>query len=677
MSDYTKSLLHFDGTDGSKTFTDEAGLIWTPQGTATPELDTAQKYFGTASGLWGSLYGPYLDTPWAACWNLGNSNWTFECFIRPSSTPSNYPLLHVGPSISEDSFAVVIVNATTIRVRYGASNYDFTVPTIAANTWYHIGITHDNAGETINVYVNGTGSASNPKTVTEHPSTGSGVTTLGYDSSTGSFRGWIDEFRMSNTVRWTENFTPPTEPYAITFSIEDTFGVSDLAMSNSFDSIDDGLKLAEILSEKYPIDVEDILEMASRARFGFVYAVVTESFLDIVELPPSGAYHKTIDESIVFESLVDPGLYELIEEILTLTDSINVPAFIVLQDAIFIYDTGKVGWHKLVPETFNISLATGSGLLALMISEWLTIKDSQVNNWTGQEIMAETIAINSLPVLIQSSKQTIADTLAIADSPSWRLTLAILDVLGFTELQKAARYSQHQVSESLVLTDEARRGFENLVESVLSAIDASSVIGAFAKSLAESLDLADATSFITRVAGLVNESLVFSETASSAGKLYNIIRESLALNVLMELDGEIWECFVLNTPHFHPSIYSGYDFNSFCVFEGRAFGANEKGIYELTGSTDAGNTIHTGIIMKGTDFGTPNQKRFRRGYFGISGSSPVLILETESGQRQAYNIDTKGKTVASHELKSKSWTLSIADFQALESAILIPVVLSR
>lgn len=468
-----------------------------------------------------------------------------------------------------------------------------------------------------------------------------------------------------------------TVEYVIGAQVDETLTFSCLTMSNAFDSIDDDLKFAEILSEKYPIDVEDAIEMASRSRFGFIYAVVTESFLDLYEYSPAAAFHKIIDESLNFEGVPDGGMFELLEEILTLTDSINAPAFILMQDSIFFYDNEKVGWHKLVPDTFNISVETGSGLLGLMISEWLTIKDSQVNNWTGQEIMAETIAINSLPVLIQSSKQTIADTLAIADSPSWRLTLAILDVLGFTELQKAARYSQHQVSESLVLTDEARRGFENLVESVLSAIDASSVIGAFAKSLAESLDLADATSFITRVAGLVNESLVFSETASSAGKLYNIIRESLALNVLMELDGEIWECFVLNTPHFHPSIYSGYDFNSFCVFEGRAFGANEKGIYELTGSTDAGNTIHTGIIMKGTDFGTPNQKRFRRGYFGISGSSPVLILETESGQRQVYNIDTKGKAVASHELKSKSWTLSIADFQTLESAILIPVVLSR
>ncbi len=213
MPGNTLSHLHFNGTDGSKTFTDEKGLTWTPRGTATPELDTAQKYFGTASGLWGSLYGPYLDTPWAACWNLGNCDWTFECFIRPSSAPSNYGLLHVGPTIGADSFAVVIVNATTIRVRYGGTNYDFTVPTIAANTWYHLGITHDNAGQTINVYANGTGSASNPKTVTEHPSTDSGVTTLGYDSSTGCFRGWIDEFRMSDIVRWTGDFTVPTAEY--------------------------------------------------------------------------------------------------------------------------------------------------------------------------------------------------------------------------------------------------------------------------------------------------------------------------------------------------------------------------------------------------------------------------------------------------------------------------------
>ena len=92
--------------------------------------------------------------------------------------------------------------------------------------------------------------------------------------------------------------------------------------------------------------------------------------------------------------------------------------------------------------------------------------------------------------------------------------------------------------------------------------------------------------------------------------------------------------------------------------ENRAFAANGPGIYELTGDTDAGTAIHSGVLMHNSDFGAPHQKRFRRGYLGISGGSPVMVLETEDGGRLAYTIDNNGKAVFSHEQKSKKWTLT-------------------
>jgi hypothetical protein len=158
---------------------------------------------------------------------------------------------------------------------------------------------------------------------------------------------------------------------------------------------------------------------------------------------------------------------------------------------------------------------------------------------------------------------------------------------------------------------------------------------------------------------------------------YNTITETLRMSVLVELAGEVYECYVLNTPKFMPSMYSGFDFNSYAVFENRAFGANATGIYELTGETDAGTNISTGVVMSETDFGMPNQKRFRRGYLGISGTSPVMVLETEDGSRESYAIDTNGKFVASHDLKSKKWKLSVADFDELETIKLIPVILTK
>jgi hypothetical protein len=54
-----------------------------------------------------------------------------------------------------------------------------------------------------------------------------------------------------------------------------------------------------------------------------------------------------------------------------------------------------------------------------------------------------------------------------------------------------------------------------------------------------------------------------------------------------------------------------------------------------------------------------------------------MVFETESGQREAYSIDTKGKVVVSSDLKSRSWKLSITDFEELSTIKLIPVILTK
>ena len=56
---YTKSLLHFNGSDGSTTITDESGKTWTAYDNA--QIDTAQSKFGGASMLLDGV-GDYIKT---------------------------------------------------------------------------------------------------------------------------------------------------------------------------------------------------------------------------------------------------------------------------------------------------------------------------------------------------------------------------------------------------------------------------------------------------------------------------------------------------------------------------------------------------------------------------------------------------------------------------------------
>lgn len=344
-----------------------------------------------------------------------------------------------------------------------------------------------------------------------------------------------------------------------------------------------------------------------------------------------------------------------------------------IYDGTMIWDAVPLGWLKTVPDTFDLADAPSTPL-CLIIPDVLTLIDEQFNLWDGVHTIEETAVIRDSSVYAQYLK-SIADTMGLADLPRLLLTIPISDWLTLNDA--VPLIIRAAILESMLLSDTSLWGWDKTIADTFATADAPSALATFNRAIAESLALAGAASFLKIAVPTIADTMALTDVSASAASLYNIILESLSLNALLDLEGELWECFVLNTPRFHASMYSGYNFNSFCVFNGRAFGANDTGIFELTGSTDAGDTIHTGVVLKGTDFGAPNQKRMRRGYFGVSGSSPVLILETESGQRQVYSIDTKGKTVASHELKSKSWSLSIADFDALDSVKLIPVILSK
>ena len=81
------------------------------------------------------------------------------------------------------------------------------VPSVVFSAWAHIAVTKN--ATTIKVYINGGLMAETPSSdLSAYFSSFSGTKSIIGMSPTP-----IDEFRVSNIVRWTENFTPPTAPY--------------------------------------------------------------------------------------------------------------------------------------------------------------------------------------------------------------------------------------------------------------------------------------------------------------------------------------------------------------------------------------------------------------------------------------------------------------------------------
>ena len=170
--------------------------------------------------------------------------------------------------------------------------------------------------------------------------------------------------------------------------------------------------------------------------------------------------------------------------------------------------------------------------------------------------------------------------------------------------------------------------------------------------------------------------LATSEEAALKHTIYALLSDGIEFEPMSMVSGDVWEAWAFNGKTFEPSVYSNFPFNSYAVDEqGITYGAGTAGIYVLEGVTDAGETIHTGVILSPAIFGTLHQKRFRLGYFDVTGASPVVRAEV-GGAGSSIPI-LHSKAVFPRSLMGVKWSFLIADFDELGQVELFPVVLTR
>ena len=216
---YTKLMLHCDGADESQTFTDNSFVPKTMTAGGNAQIDTAQKVFGTASGLFDGT-GDYIDTPDHADFDVGSGDFTIDFRMRPSAinqtcyicgqTDAGGADANVSWFIrltNTEAIAAGIVTGTTWKIATSSASV------YAANTWLHFAIVRD--GNTIRLFVNGIADGTVDVTGITANNSGSKLAIGRFGEYVGLYyAGWIDEFRFSKGIaRWTGNFDIPTEAY--------------------------------------------------------------------------------------------------------------------------------------------------------------------------------------------------------------------------------------------------------------------------------------------------------------------------------------------------------------------------------------------------------------------------------------------------------------------------------
>jgi len=205
----TLLLLHTDGTDGSTVFLDDNGTGRSAVGIIADDnaqIDNAQSKFGGTSAVFPSPAG-WLQTGAVNAFAV-SGDWTKEFWIYYNKSDADQYIHHNRGGYSSGSFNIYTPSVGNVRAAFNDGGTTRTInTTFSTGQWYHYALVN-NSG-TITWYVDGSsvGTASWSSTINDPDKT---LRWGGFSAggTSDKFEGWIDEYRFSDTARYTTSFTP-------------------------------------------------------------------------------------------------------------------------------------------------------------------------------------------------------------------------------------------------------------------------------------------------------------------------------------------------------------------------------------------------------------------------------------------------------------------------------------
>jgi hypothetical protein len=207
-------LMHFDGANGSTTFTDNSPTPKTATANGNAQISTVQSKFGGASAYFDGT-GDYLSISSNNDFAFGTGNFTVEAWIYRTGGSGNQPICQsdaLGGSTNNKWWFAVVSTGLFFGTHDAGGFSVTTTTTFNTNTWYHVAVTR-NSG-TMYMFVNGVSTAFSTSGTPSGYSLSQNGFTIGAMSTPFYWTGYIDDLRITKGVaRYTSNFTPPTSAF--------------------------------------------------------------------------------------------------------------------------------------------------------------------------------------------------------------------------------------------------------------------------------------------------------------------------------------------------------------------------------------------------------------------------------------------------------------------------------
>lgn len=135
---------------------------------------------------------------------------TFECFFKMSNVNGEQTLLSFGERSLQ-----LRTKGTYVQILSEGISELLSITSISPNVWYHIALTYD-ANNKVSVFINGAlkGTYSYNFSILSYDALiGVRRTGLIGGNTYEYYTGYMDEILITDTVKYSSDFTPPTKPY--------------------------------------------------------------------------------------------------------------------------------------------------------------------------------------------------------------------------------------------------------------------------------------------------------------------------------------------------------------------------------------------------------------------------------------------------------------------------------
>lgn len=390
------------------------------------------------------------------------------------------------------------------------------------------------------------------------------------------------------------------------------------------------------------------------------------------------------------------NLTQVINDILKTTDNSN--AF----QNILQFITETIKYTSTINAFLNVTVTE-------IVSDLLKLNMTSNQKLLVLHTVSDLIKLTLTPVVDNAGVYMviITDLLNMKDSNDVKLeiTQMVTELVGF--LMQNYVFNQGEIfvvcnelikfKENIDVTLNVQKIITVMINELFAFYSTQYNYGEFTQNIMEQLFTDDNSSSQLNFALFLSDSFKFTNSIAENVDVSVYLNEILKMNFLINLNGQLYECYCINLENKALTRYDNYEFSSFCQFQRQYFGIKKDGIFLLEGKTDNGEDIQSkvktgyfniaNIQTKSQGFSSLRMAndRLEAGYAIVKNDGQMIFrIYNDSGKSFDYTLNQvydneKFRFQIGQGLKGSMFQLeldTIGNFE-LKNCAIIPLVLQR